>query len=1126
MSAGLHKLMVRLFERLCTASFALILLAAPGASLAQAGPVQTLATEIRSAAWFRDEKYFAAVLSGPGSSAASDMSVVLWDAATGRVVDRIRFPDVGDFVSREDPTVTSIFIRAMEIVPGYGGGIRVNISTSIKNAASGTCSNFILFSYLNTNHNSWQTDDDLNTPASCLLHKRTTIESPSGKFIVSATSRGLAIFRQETRKPFRMLEDPQAFPGGGEPTHFAGIGDAISLRFPSIVLQTQPPADEAKLALWTPDEKLVVAVMGAKGSTDARDHSLLVWNFRSGEIVNRVEFPDLGSGSSVFVHNMYIAGGARIELRASLKPAAGAGCESIVMIYKFDQQSGWTSKSDLNRLPLCVVEYPPNPKSPSGTLALSETQAPLAVVRPGTREIIAALDKPEALVITDAALSPDGNTMALVAGQTEGHGPGPTQVIVFDLKASRIREVLLEPGVPADRVQWLDDRQFALLSQDGTGPVQTVDARTGLTAGAAVSGQCRPEQRVPMIKILGVPIPCRKITGSQDTPASPRIVRLFSDPDGYWWVDYDEAAASVYRVDARRGSEERTILGQNVVAAGKFLDSPLTWFATRNSGLLWLSPPAPDRSAMSLAVTNFFKGGKFFSIRGFGYDTNLPADTDLFRWVNFGDGMKTLGPQTYLRTSYQPQLARRMIECERTRTCGDAFPEEWPKNNTTLPVVTIDRVVPGGEPNTAIVEISVSGGKGSGRRGFDDNTGAYNLRLFRNGALVAQYPKLGVDEELSEIETWRERNLVTLDTNGTQRVSLPVVLPTGSEAQTIALTAYAFNEDRVKSETVSAEYIQPAVAKPRPRRAFVVTFGIDEYDDEKLLDLQFAGSDARLLGERLARIPGYEVQRAIIARDPESKKPVKITQLTIARVIAILRGVDVKAAKKALRQQGFDASKLEPPTPDDIVILSFAGHGWADKTGAFYLVPSDARWLANGEPDRKTLISAVQMADRLREVDAGEMAMIIDACHSAASVDAGGFKPGPMGDPGLGQLAFDKGIRILAATQADVVALEDPLLRQGLLTYALASEGITATGGKADSDGDGRITLDEWLGYATRRMPSLSSDVRLGRLVSDASGARGWVSSSSQSKPPIQEPALFDFNSRPSNVVLREKVGR
>ncbi len=64
-------------------------------------------------------------------------------------------------------------------------------------------------------------------------------------------------------------------------------------------------------------------------------------------------------------------------------------------------------------------------------------------------------------------------------------------------------------------------------------------------------------------------------------------------------------------------------------------------------------------------------------------------------------------------------------------------------------------------------------------------------------------------------------------------------------------------------------------------------------------------------------------------------------------------------------------------------------------------------------------------------------------------------------DSGLGQLAFDKGIRILAATQADDVALEDARLGQGLLTYALAVDGFAA--GAADLDGDGSIRIDEWL---------------------------------------------------------------
>ena len=42
------------------------------------------------------------------------------------------------------------------------------------------------------------------------------------------------------------------------------------------------------------------------------------------------------------------------------------------------------------------------------------------------------------------------------------------------------------------------------------------------------------------------------------------------------------------------------------------------------------------------------------------------------------------------------------------------------------------------------------------------------------------------------------------------------------------------------------------------------------------------------------------------------------------------------------------------------------------------------------------------------------MVMIIDACHSAGSVEHEGFKPGPMGSRGLGQLAYNKRMRILA----------------------------------------------------------------------------------------------------------------
>jgi hypothetical protein len=149
---------------------------------------------------------------------------------------------------------------------------------------------------------------------------------------------------------------------------------------------------------------------------------------------------------------------------------------------------------------------------------------------------------------------------------------------------------------------------------------------------------------------------------------------------------------------------------------------------------------------------------------------------------------------------------------------------------------------------------------------------------------------------------------------------------------------------------------------------------------------------------------------------------------------------------------------------------------------------------------------------------------VIDACHSAASVADGRFKPGPMGDSGLGQLAYDKGIRILAATQADDVALEDARLGQGLLTYALAVDGLGA--GEADLDGDGSIRVDEWLAYAVRRMPTLANDARVGRIAAAVDGTRAITFHDLPADAParrVQQPALFDFNPRPSTLLLREE---
>lgn len=151
-----------------------------------------------------------------------------------------------------------------------------------------------------------------------------------------------------------------------------------------------------------------------------------------------------------------------------------------------------------------------------------------------------------------------------------------------------------------------------------------------------------------------------------------------------------------------------------------------------------------------------------------------------------------------------------------------------------------------------------------------------------------------------------------------------------------------------------------------------------------------------------------------------------------------------------------------------------------------------------------------------------------------------------MGSRGLGQLAYDKRMRILTATQADNVAMELPVtadgrkINHGLLTYALSEDGLGAK--QADfKPQDKTIFMDEWLEYAISDVPKLfAQQPRLDtELKSTASGGAGRArlvllkreladlgacgstqTPSRTNRTQEQRPALFDFTRRKREVVL------
>jgi uncharacterized caspase-like protein len=187
---------------------------------------------------------------------------------------------------------------------------------------------------------------------------------------------------------------------------------------------------------------------------------------------------------------------------------------------------------------------------------------------------------------------------------------------------------------------------------------------------------------------------------------------------------------------------------------------------------------------------------------------------------------------------------------------------------------------------------------------------------------------------------------------------------------------------------------------------------------------------------------------------------------------------------QATRANILDAiSQLTKKTlPEDHVLIFFASHGTAAKN-RFYILPHDLGY--TGGRDRldesavKNIlahsISDLDLQQAFEPMDAADLVVVIDACNSGQALEAEEKRRGPMNSKGLAQLAYEKGMYILTASQSYQAALEASQLGHGLLTYTLVQEGLAEN--RADDDPkDGKITVREWLNYSTKRVPEVQEE--------------------------------------------------
>ena len=157
-----------------------------------------------------------------------------------------------------------------------------------------------------------------------------------------------------------------------------------------------------------------------------------------------------------------------------------------------------------------------------------------------------------------------------------------------------------------------------------------------------------------------------------------------------------------------------------------------------------------------------------------------------------------------------------------------------------------------------------------------------------------------------------------------------------------------------------------------------------------------------------------------------------------------------------------------------MVIIFFAGHGATEKDVMSpdgdglekYLLPYDA--------DPKDLYAtALPMGEISRifnRIRSERLVFIADSCYSGASggrtISVTGMRAN-ISDAFLDRIVGGKGRIIMTASGANEVSTEDETLEHGVFTYFLL-EGLR---GKADTDQDGVITVDEVYGYVSKHVP-------------------------------------------------------
>lgn len=317
----------------------------------------------------------------------------------------------------------------------------------------------------------------------------------------------------------------------------------------------------------------------------------------------------------------------------------------------------------------------------------------------------------------------------------------------------------------------------------------------------------------------------------------------------------------------------------------------------------------------------------------------------------------------------------------------------------------------------------------------DVGSGLRDLRVFRNQSLI--------HFEHGDLKPDPKTNTFRLP------VSVKLV------ARKNEITAYAFNHDDIKSEDARV-VIEGAESLERKGTAYILAVGLNRYKDPDY-NLEYAVADAKAVAKSLCNsLEGLNAYAEVV---PIHLLDEQATKTNILAALARLADDTQPLPEEAPAT----LKRFKTAEPEDVVIMYFAGHGTVgrgeDDQDRYFLIPHRLCYLSDRD-----------LEEGFEGIDAINLMLIIDACQSGQALEAEEKRRGPMNSRGLAQLAYEKGMYILAAAQSDEAAKEFEELEHGLLTYTLVEKGLKRMAADT-SPTDGRLTAREWLDYAVQQVP-------------------------------------------------------